>query len=81
MLSKIDEILDLLKNGRWHALKEISEKTLLHENKIELLTGFLAEFNFIELNTKEHKTRLTPSLLDFLKKVRDLEKNEGKLVR
>jgi len=75
-LPQIDEILDVLKNGKWHNLKMISEKTRLQELKVEMLTNFLAEYDFIELNKKEHKTRLTPPLLAFLRKVRDLEKKE-----
>jgi len=75
-LPQIDEILDVLKNGKWHDLKEISEKTKLHELKVELLANFLAEYDFIELDKKEHKTRLKTPLLDFLRKVRDLEKKE-----
>jgi len=77
VLPPIDEILDVLKNGKWHDLKEISEKTQLNEFKVELLTSFLAAYDFIELDKKEHKTRLTPSLLNFLKKVRDIEEKEG----
>jgi len=81
LLPQIDEILDVLKNGKWHSIKNISEKTQLQEFKVELLTNFLAEYNFIELDREEHKTRLTPPLLDFLKKVQDLEEKEGLATR
>lgn len=77
----IDEILDVLKNGKWHDLKEISDKTQLQGLKVELLTNFLAEYDFIELNKKEHKTRLTTVVLNFLRKVRDLEEKEGLATR
>jgi len=77
VLSQIDEILDMLENGKWHNLKEISEKTHLQGLKVELLTEFLAEYDFIELNKKEHKTRLAPPLLDFLRKIRDFEEKES----
>jgi len=76
-LPQIDEILDVLKNGKWHDLKKISEETQLQGLKVELITNFLAEYDFIELNEKERKTRLTPQLLDFLRKIRDIEKKEG----
>jgi len=74
-LSPIDHILELLKDGKWHEIKEIAEKTRLHEFKAELITSFLAEYNFIELNTKEKKIRATPSLLIFLKEIQGM-KNE-----
>jgi len=80
-LPKIDEILDVLKNGKWHDLKEISEKTQLRGLKVELLTEFLAEYDFIELDKKEHKTRLAPPLFNFLRKIRDLEEKENLVVR
>jgi len=79
-LPQIDEILDVLKNGKWHDLKEISEKTQLQGLKVELLTDFLAEYDFIKLNKKEHKTRLTQPLLDFLRKIQGIEEKEGLLV-
>jgi len=80
-LPQIDDILDVLKNGKWHDLKEISEKTQLHGLEVELFTNFLAEYDFIKLNKKEHKTRLTSSLLDFLRKIRDIEEKEGLAIR
>jgi len=80
-LSQIDEILDALKNGKWHDLKEISEEKRLHQNTVKLLTDFLAHYDFIELNKKEQKTKLTPPLRDFLRKIRDLEEKEGSTTR
>jgi DNA-binding IclR family transcriptional regulator len=77
VLPQIDEILSVLKNGKWHDLKEISEKTNMKEPKVEMLTDFLAEYSFVELDQKEHKTRLTQPLLHFLRKVQELEEKEG----
>lgn len=69
----IDNILEMLQNGEWHYLKEISEKTQLDEFKVKLLTSFLAEYHFIELDRKEQRTRLTRPLLSFLKKIQGME--------
>lgn len=69
----IDEILELLKNGEWHELKEIADKTQLHEFKVELITSFLAEYDFLEFNKKEKKIKLSPELLLFLKSIEDIE--------
>jgi len=65
----IDEFLDSLKNGHWHDLNEILERTRLSRFKFEILTNFLAEYNFIELDRKEQRTRLTPPLMKFVKKI------------
>ncbi len=75
-MPQIDEILNVLKNGKWHELREISEKTRLHELKVEMLTDFLSQYDFIEVDKKEQKTRLTKPLFQFLKKVQDLEQKE-----
>lgn len=69
----IDAILELLENGGWHDLEEISKRTGLDRFKVELLTNFLAEYNFIEIDKKEHRTRLTPPLLNFIKKIQSVE--------
>jgi len=81
LLPQIDEILHVLKNGKWHDLKEIFEKTELQELNVELLTHFLAKYDFIELDEREHKTRLAPPFFDFLKKIRNIEEKEGLTAR
>ena len=77
----IDYVFDALKNGEWHNLNEISEKTRLPKLKIELLTSFLAEYDFVEVDKKEQKTRLTPPLLRFIKKIQSVEKKGGTVRR
>jgi DNA-binding IclR family transcriptional regulator len=74
----IDNILEMLKNGEWHDLDEISERTRLDRFKVELVTDFLAEYNFVELDRKEQKTRLTAPLLDFIKKIQGTEGKESR---
>lgn len=72
-LPAIDRIIDLLKNGEWHELKEISDKTRLHEFKIEIITSFLAEYDFLEVDKRKKKIKLSPQLQLFLKKIKDVE--------
>ena len=74
MLLAIDEILDLLKNGEWHGVKEIADKTRLHEFKVELITSFLTQYDFLEFDKKEKKIKLSPQLLHFLKKIEGVER-------
>ena len=68
-----DQILDLLRNGEWHELREIAEKAQLHEVKVEIITSFLAEYNFLKFDKEEKKTKLSPQLQLFLKKIKDIE--------
>jgi DNA-binding IclR family transcriptional regulator len=72
----IDEILELLKNGEWHELKEIAEKTRLKDLKVELITTFLAEYDFLEFDKKCRRIRLSPQLRLFLKKLERVENEE-----
>jgi DNA-binding IclR family transcriptional regulator len=75
-LPVIDEILELLKNGEWHELKEIAEKTRLQDLKVQLITTFLAEYDFLEFDKKYRKIRLSPQLQLFLKKLERVEDEE-----
>jgi len=72
-LLPIDEILAMLRNGGWHGLKEIADKTRLHEFKVKLIASFLAEYDFLEFNKKEKKIKLSPQLLLFLRKIEGID--------
>lgn len=73
----VNVILDLLEDGKWHSLTEIVEKSGLHEFKLEIATNFLAEYDFVELDKTNRKVRLAVSVVDFLKKIKHIEKDEG----
>jgi len=79
-LPKVEDILRLLENGKWHDLKEIGEKTQLktqlNDLKVKSVTKFLSQYNFIKLNEGEQKIKLDPSMQNFLKKIRQLEGEE-----
>jgi len=77
-LSPIDHILELLKDGKWHEIKQIAEKAQLHEFKLELITSFLFEYGFIKIDTKKKKIRLAPALLSFMKKTQGIENETAK---
>ncbi len=69
----IDKVLELLRNGQWHNIREIAEKTRMHEFKVELITSFLVEYDFLELDKEEKKIKLSPQLQLFLNKIEDIE--------
>ena len=75
-MPKVDDILKLLENGKWHDLKEIGKKIQLHDLDITSLTKFLAQYSFIKLDKEEKKAKLDPSTQDFFKKIRKLEGEE-----
>jgi len=75
-LTEVNDILELLENGRWRDLKEIGKKTQLQDLDITSVTKFLAQYNFINLDKEGKKAKLDSSTQDFLKKIRQLEGEE-----
>ena len=72
-----ETILRLLENGKWHYLKDIEEKTHLNHGKVENVTKFLANYNFVKLDEAEQKVKLDPPTNMFLKRLRQLENEEN----
>ena len=72
-MSKIDEILILLKNNKWHDLKEITEKVEVSIDQLEHIVGFLLEYSFIQLGLNNKKVKLKPQLFKFLTEIQQLE--------
>ena len=68
MHPRIDRIIELFKDGKWHTLKEICQKSRMYELKIEILTDFLANYSFIELDCKEKKAKSSKAFAEFLEK-------------
>lgn len=75
-MSAIDEILELLEDGKWHDIKEVIKKSNLQEFKVEMIYGFLAEYAFIDFNKEQQKAKLTPTTLKFIREIRRIEKEK-----
>jgi DNA-binding IclR family transcriptional regulator len=73
-MSAIDDILWLLKDGKWHAFEEITKNLALPKIKAELAVSFLAEYDFIQLNKNNRRVKLQPSTLEFIEEIQHLEK-------
>jgi hypothetical protein len=54
-------------------MDEIAERTRLSELKIRIVTEFLAKYDFIELDRKNGKIRISRSLAKFLRVVSSVE--------
>jgi len=72
-ISKVDTLFEVLRDGKWHSLNEIASKTGMNEEKTKLITAFLEEFSFIQINTEKRKVRLDALTRKFLEKI---EKHE-----
>ncbi len=68
-----ETILQLLENGKWHYLKDITEKTRLNSFKVENVTKFLAKYNFVKLDEVEQKVKLDTLTRKFLKQIRQFD--------
>ena len=67
VLQEIEEIMRLIKDGQWHTLEDIERQSKLPKFKTSKIVEFLANYHFIDLNSKHQKARVTPSLEKFLK--------------
>lgn len=74
----VDEILELLRNGEWHGLGELADKSGVGERKVGLVADFLCGFGFLECDRKIGRVRLSRELLVFLRRVEDLEHDEAR---
>lgn len=63
----MDEILELLKDGVWHELWEVTERIRLSEENAIKALDFLAKYGWIEYNPEKKRARITPSGLELLK--------------
>jgi hypothetical protein len=75
-MTTIDNILSLLKDGKWHNREEITEKIGLSETKTELALNFLREYNFIRFSNDIKKAKLEPSTQRFILELLTFEQEE-----
>jgi len=75
-LSAIDEILWLLKDGKWHNLEEITEQCSLPNSKVKMAVSFLWEYDFIQVNENARKAKLRPLILKFIDEIQRVEREE-----
>jgi len=76
VLSAIDEILWLLKDGKWHNLREITEKSSLPGSKVKIAVSFLWKYDFIQVDENGRKAKLRPLILKFIDEIQRVEKEE-----
>ena len=54
-MAKIDDVLRLLENGKWHDLREMEENTQLHDCDVSSILRFLVQYDFIKLDKEGKK--------------------------
>jgi len=73
----MDDILNLLDDGEWHDMREIVHNSRLHDLEVGMFMDFLSEFDFVELDKRRRKVKLTPSLYKFVRKIKTIEEKEA----
>ena len=73
----IDKILEALRNGDWHEIGEITQRLQIRESQVELISSFLATYDFLEFDRKSKRIRLSPQLQRFLGKITKVEGEEA----
>jgi len=64
----MEVVLEILKDGKWHSIKELADKIKLHEFKPQMIM-FLANFNFAEIRKQSGEIKLTREFLKIIKTV------------
>jgi len=80
MLSVFDEVLETLYDGEYHTFEDIQLKAArnLNETQVEAVVSFLEHYGFVKRqrkpwSTRTNKAKLTPEMLNFLRRIKELE--------
>ena len=66
MGSKIETILEILSDGKWHGIEELQQRMELDEHKIREIATFLSKYNFAMIDGANKKVRINRDLQKFL---------------
>jgi len=67
-MSFANTIIWLLRDGKWHNIKEIIQFSQGTKFKTLTVLKFLWKFDFVDINKKEKKVRLCSPALEFMHK-------------
>ena len=67
-VSKVERVLEFLRDGEWHTLEEVEKKLELDEESISKLFAFLREYNFIIVDEEDGKVKLEENVRKFYSK-------------
>lgn len=76
-LTAINRVLELLEAGEWVNFNNVAEKAGLSESETEMVLNFLNRFSFIDLDEKQKRVKATPSMLKFLRSIKQIGKTES----
>jgi hypothetical protein len=62
----VDTLFSLLKDGKWHTLKELTQKSGIPHSRIDSLFQFLSDSSFVIFDKIQMKVKLSKTFLSFL---------------
>ena len=65
-VKKLDEILEMLSDGKWHSIAEISSIFHIEEEKMIEVLQFLMNFELVEYDEAEKRAKITDIGRSFL---------------
>ncbi len=66
-VKKLEEILDMLRDEKWHSISEISSIFNIDEWKLHEVLRFFTNFGLVEYDEAGKRVKITKSGLSFLK--------------
>ena len=61
-MSAIDEVVELLKDGKWHSLQGLAKNLRLDQQKLHEIVQFLLSLELLKLDEKERKAQINTDL-------------------
>jgi len=77
ILPNLDKFLNLIDDGAWHSLKELSSYSNIPKQKLEALSKMLSETNIVEYETNGEQIRIKKEWQKMLKQHGE-ERESGK---
>lgn len=65
-MSILDEVVDLLKDGEWHDLKDVAINLELTQQELQQILQFLIKLDLVNLDEKQEKALMTSVLKELI---------------
>jgi len=65
-MSILDDVVDLLKDGEWHNLKDVAKNLKLTQQELQEILRFLKNLDLVKLDEKQKKALMTSVLKELI---------------
>ncbi|MFB3889470.1 MAG: hypothetical protein ACE14S_08255 [Candidatus Bathyarchaeia archaeon] len=66
MPSRLSIMLEVLRDGEWHAIDELQQLTNLNEDQVREIAAFLYEYDLARMDLENEKIRISRMFQEFL---------------